>query len=71
MLAPALHIVGNPILIYKYDVYAIVTCIERVYERFLGVVCAFACGRKINKTVQVDSGVMRFMIDSFMICVCV
>ena len=59
-LALALHIVGNPAIIYKYDVY---TLLLHVY------------GGKTDKTMQVDNSVIYLMIDSyidsFMICVCI
>jgi len=55
-LALALHIVGNPAIIYKYDVY---TLLLHVY------------GGKTDKTMQVDNSVICLMIDSFMICVCI
>ena len=40
LLALALHIVGNPILINKYDVYMLMLHVLIVFMSVLGLVCA-------------------------------
>ena len=43
LLALALHIVGIPILMYKYDVYMLLLHVLIVFMSVLGLVCARAC----------------------------
>ena len=40
LLALALRIVGNPTLLYKYDVYMLLLHVKIVFMRVLGLVCA-------------------------------
>ena len=40
LLALALHIVGNPTLLYKYDVFMLLLHVQIVFMSILGLVCA-------------------------------
>ena len=50
MLALALHIVGNPTLLYKYDVFMLLLHVQIVFMSILGLVCARV--HRVEKTIK-------------------